>query len=223
MKKFIFTIFVISIMTGFLITCTLPRANAGSKGTGQAQKSMDSVAELSTPKSNVDGIELSVAHIIEKAEQGDIYAQYDLALMYAEGSRVSQDMDQAASLLLEAANRGHLKAQRYLASLYENGKWGFSQDMDKAEYWSNLRGRLPSSATGDIGQEDGSKKGLPFSGFALFAAFIIFALIAIAFIINKKIVKTVKPTETETITLDDLESQTDQAESDISFDDLSDS
>lgn len=120
MKKTIFTIFVIFIMTGFLITCTLPPANADTKG--------------NDPKENIDSVEISVAQIIEKAEQGDIYAQYDLALMYADGKRLPQNNEQASSWLLKAANRGHLRAQQYLASLYESGKLGFPKDKDKAEY-----------------------------------------------------------------------------------------
>ena len=233
MKKTIFTVFAIVMITGFLITCTLPRANAGSKGSDQAQKNVDSIAELSTPgqlteippstpKDNVDSVEVSVAQIMEKAEQGDIYAKYDLALMYADGKRVSQNTDKAASLLLEAANRGHLRAQQYLASLYESGRWGFPKDKDKAEYWSQLRGRFPSSTTGIQGQDDGSAKGISFSVFALFTAFIVFALIAVAFIINKQKIKIKAPAKTKTITLDALESQSDsEPGSDITLDDLS--
>jgi len=214
--------FIISMMIGFLITYTLSRAYAGSNGIDTAQKSKD----------NIDSVELSVAQIMEKAEQGDIYAQYNLALMYADGKRVSQNMDQAASWLLKAANQGHLEAQHYLASLYESGRWGFPKDKDKAEYWSNLGGRVPSSTTGNQRQENGSKKGISFSWLAFFAAFIVFALIAVAFIIDKKKIKTIKPTKNEPITLDSLESLTDQTESpqtdgepesDITFDDLSDS
>ena len=215
MKKTIFTIFIISMMTGFLITCTLPLANAESTVSDQAQKSVDR-------KNNIDSVEVSVAQIIEKAEQGDIYAQYDLALMYADGRRVPQNTDQASSWLLKSANGGHLGAQQYLASLYEAGKLGFPKDKDKAKYWSNLKGRLPSSPTGIQGQDDGSKKGISFSVFALFTAFIVFALFAIAFIINKQKIKTKAPAKTETITLDALESQSDsEPESDITLDDLS--
>ncbi len=176
MKKNIFIFFIISMMTGFLITCTLSLASEVSEDTdqAQAQESVDSIAEQSTPAQlpnaseldqkiqndisnnqepevppsipidNYDSVELSVAQIIEKAEQGDIYVQYDLALMYADGKGVPQNNDQAAAWLLEAANRGHLQSQQYLASLYESGKLGFSKDKDKAVYWSKLRGRLPS-------------------------------------------------------------------------------
>ena len=179
MKKNIFTFFIISMITGFLITCTLSQASEGSKESDQAKKSVDSIADLSTPAQladsselekkiqndisihqesedppsipmdNFDNVELSVAQIIEKAEQGDIYVQYDLALMYADGKGVPQNNDHAASWLLEAANRGHLQSQQYLASLYESGKWGFPKDQDKAAYWSKLSGRLPSSKTGN--------------------------------------------------------------------------
>jgi hypothetical protein len=221
MKKNIFTVFVISLMIGFLITYTLSRAYAESNGSEKAQKSK-----------NIDSVELSVTQIMEKAEKGDIYAQYNLALMYADGKRVSQNMDQAAALLLKAANQGHLEAQHYLASLYESGKWGFSKDKDKAEYWSNLGGRIPSATTGNQRQEDGSKKGISYFWFACFVVFIFFSLIVIVFIIDKKKIKTIEPTKTETITLDSLESQFDQTESpktdsepgsDITFNDLSDS
>jgi hypothetical protein len=221
MKKTIFKVFVISIMTGLLITYTLSRAYAESNGSEKAQKSK-----------NIDSVELSVSQIMEKAEKGDIYAQYNLALMYAGGKLVSQDMDQATLWLQKAANQGHLEAQRYLASLYESGKWGFPQDKDKAEYWSNLGGRIPSATTGNQRHDEGSRKGISYSWLALFAALIVFSLIAIAFIIDKKKIKTIEPTKNETITLDSLESQFDQTESpqadsesepDITFDDLSDS
>jgi hypothetical protein len=226
MKKTIFTYFVISLATVSLISCTLCRGYAASNESDKSQKSK-----------NIDSVELTAAQVIEKAEKGDIYAQYNIALMYAEGKGVSQNMDQAASWLLKAANQGHLEAQHYLASLYESGRWGFRKDKDKAEYWSNLGGRIPSSTTGNQMQDDRSKKGISFFWFTLFVALIVFSLIFIVFIIHKKNIKTVEPAKTETISLDSLEKQFDRTESkftespqtvsepesDITFDDLSDS
>jgi len=231
MKKNIFIFFVLSVMTGFLINCTLPPANAESNENDHGQKIVVCTAELSnpeqlteippsTPKDNIDHVEISIAQIIEKAEQGDIYSQYDLALMYFDGKDVPQNIDKASSWLLEAANRGHLRAQQYVATLYESGKLGFPKDKDKAEYWSSLRGRPASSTTGNQGQVNGSKKGISFSGFTIFAVLIVFALIAVAFVINKKKIKTTEAPKT--VTLDFLESHSDsEPVSDITLDDLS--
>jgi hypothetical protein len=226
--------FMFSVSTIFVLSQASAEPNINDIKRIAEEGNLDAQTEVpaSIPGDNYDGVVLSVNQIIKKAEQGDIYAQYNLALMYADGKGVSQDIDQSASWLLEAANHGHFEAQRYLASLYETGGWGFPRDNDKAEYWKNLRGRLPSSTTGNTRQEDDSKKGTSYSGFALFSAFIIFGLIGLAFIVNKKKIKTTK--QTETIALDFLESNSNQietidpespqsessSESDITFDDL---
>jgi hypothetical protein len=226
MRKTLFKVFVLSMMTGFIITFNLSLAYAVSDERDKAQKGKNS-----------DSVEISVAQIMENAKRGDITAQYNLALIYAEGKRITKNMDQAASWLLKAANQGHLEAQHYLASLYESGGWGFPKDRDKSEYWSNLGGRFPSSTTGNQRQVNGSKKGIFFSWIAISIVFIVFSLIALTIIINKKKIKTLEPKQKETVDLGTLESDFDQnqsiisgspqsnseAESDITFDDLSDS
>ncbi len=63
MKKNIFIFFIIFIMTGFLITCTLSLASEASEDTDQAQvqESVDNIAEQSTPSQLPDASELDQA------------------------------------------------------------------------------------------------------------------------------------------------------------------
>jgi TPR repeat protein len=56
------------------------------------------------------------------AEQGDVRAQYTLAVMYANGQGVDQDDGQAVRFYRLAADQGHAAAQYDLGLMHANGR-----------------------------------------------------------------------------------------------------
>ena len=72
--------------------------------------------------------------LIEKAEAGDIEAQYNLGMMYCSGKEVPQDYVKAAQWFLKAAEQNDAKAQFNLGGMYDSGD-GVPQDYVKAMYW----------------------------------------------------------------------------------------
>lgn len=68
------------------------------------------------------------------AQQGNIAAQFNLALMYSNGEGVTQDDGQAVYWYRKAANQGDAASQNNLGLKYEYGK-GVTQDYNQAVYW----------------------------------------------------------------------------------------
>ena len=79
----------------------------------------------------------SLRHLEKKAEQGDIQAQYDLALKYF----VRQKWDKNHYWLKKAAEQGHADARYSLGNLYLTGN-DVQEDIIKAlEYMKNAAPR----------------------------------------------------------------------------------
>jgi localization factor PodJL len=70
--------------------------------------------------------------LIARAEAGDVAAQFDLAVRYAEGRSGAHDYELAAKWYSKAAQQGHAIAQYRLALLYEKGL-GVAKDMERAK------------------------------------------------------------------------------------------
>mgnify|MGYP006418544791 CR=1 FL=1 len=68
------------------------------------------------------------------AMQGDEVAQYNLALMHANGEGVLKDYKEAVKWYRKAAEQGYSKAQFNLAFLYDDGK-GVLKDDKEAVKW----------------------------------------------------------------------------------------
>jgi hypothetical protein len=68
------------------------------------------------------------------AEQGDVAAQFQLAVLFENGLGVAQDYAEAARWYMKAAEQGDVAAQYNVALLYEKGT-GLSLDLEKARYW----------------------------------------------------------------------------------------
>jgi TPR repeat protein len=75
--------------------------------------------------------------LLQKAEQGDAQAQYNLGRMYEEGSGVSQDYAQAMAWWRKAADQGNPSAQCELGVTYWNGNW-VPEDQVEALKWVSL-------------------------------------------------------------------------------------
>lgn len=56
------------------------------------------------------------------AESGDVFSEYFLGLMYAQGAGVQQNFKQAEFWFLLAAGQGHAQAQEFLGGMYAVGK-----------------------------------------------------------------------------------------------------
>jgi len=77
------------------------------------------------------------------AEQGRAYAQYNLGVMYNNGTGVPQDYAEAMRWYRLAAEQGDADAQGNLGVMYDTGT-GVPQDYVAAHMWFNL-----SAAQGD--------------------------------------------------------------------------
>lgn len=82
--------------------------------------------------------ELGFDELLKLAENGDVEAQYKLALCYHKANGVEEDFEKALYWYEQSANRGYLKAQSWLGCNYRNGyNYGMrvEKDFDKALYW----------------------------------------------------------------------------------------
>ena len=74
------------------------------------------------------------ARRLKEARIGDPAAQYDVALMYANGVGVGKDVAQAFAWTKASAEKGHTVAQYLLGSAYSNGL-GTPKDVQKGLLW----------------------------------------------------------------------------------------
>ena len=72
--------------------------------------------------------------LLPLAKNGNPIAQFDLGLMYAQGSGVEQDNKKALGWYLKAANQGYVYAQFNLGLMYSEGKGG-AGSLKKAMSW----------------------------------------------------------------------------------------
>ena len=76
----------------------------------------------------------AVAWYQKAAQQGDVRAQNNLGIMYAEGRGVAQDDKQAAAWWQKAAQQGDAGAQNNLAMMYAEGI-GVAKNLQQAKAW----------------------------------------------------------------------------------------
>jgi len=72
--------------------------------------------------------------LARQAAEGDLDAEYDLAVCYEEGAGIEQDMDEAMKRFRRAAEQGHAGAQNKLGAAYAYGIH-VPQDYDEAIKW----------------------------------------------------------------------------------------
>lgn len=70
------------------------------------------------------------------ANQGDVDAQYNLGLIYADVEYKSIDDVKALKWFTEAANQGDKRAKIFLAFLYKDGRKGIAKDKTKADKYA---------------------------------------------------------------------------------------
>lgn len=91
--------------------------------------------------------------LLERAQQGDPHAQYELGLRYENGATdVNRDPAKAMEWLSKAADNGNLLAMHKLARVYARGELGVARDATKAEYWrrraAGAQGRIKTADPG---------------------------------------------------------------------------
>src|SRR5438132_944176 len=83
------------------------------------------------------------------ADQGNTVAQFNLGVMYKDGTGVPQDYLEAVKWERLAADQGYADAQSNLGNMYYQGQ-GVPQDYVQAHKWYNLAAsRFPASETED--------------------------------------------------------------------------
>ena len=85
----------------------------------------------------MDVTHVSTAELRQRAEQGDVNAQYNLGDMYENRRGVPQDYREAVRWYRAAADQGHSEAQNYLGFMYQEGR-GVAQDHVQAYLWFDL-------------------------------------------------------------------------------------
>lgn len=84
-----------------------------------------------------------IVAIKESAKQGDVTAQYNLAVMYDEGVDIPEDNEEANKWYMKAADQGHSVAQLNLGVNYYRGE-GIEQSYEKAwNLLNNVRMNAP--------------------------------------------------------------------------------
>jgi TPR repeat protein len=79
----------------------------------------------------------TVALLLEEASRGDMTAQYNLGVLYANGRDVTQSYREAAKWYRLAAEKGDARAQSRLGFMYEIGQ-GVPKDFKEALKWYRL-------------------------------------------------------------------------------------
>lgn len=107
---------------------------------------------ISRPEFDSEPPASSIERLLERAEQGDAEAQYELAVRSASGTISQPSSEQAIRWLRRAAEQGHAQAQADLGRLYHGG-FGVSKDSAEAAVWLRRaaeQGHIASQA--DLGQ-----------------------------------------------------------------------
>ena len=90
------------------------------------------------------------------AELGDVEAQYNLGVMYDEGTSPEQDLRKAAEWYRKAAEQGFVDAQANLGMMYYQGH-GVDRDHDEAARWLQQAADHGDAEAGEILRRIGSR------------------------------------------------------------------
>lgn len=77
---------------------------------------------------------INIDKIKQKAKNNDPVAQFQLAILYDQGTHVKQDLEKAANLYLKSANSGYAASQNSIGSMYQYGE-GIQKNYKEAVYW----------------------------------------------------------------------------------------
>lgn len=100
-----------------------------------ADKAADRLYETAVRKHGEVGVRQQFALYARAAEEGHAVAQYNVAMMYANGEGVNVDYQQSAYWFLKSANQRFAPAQYRLGELRYFGMGGFAPDPRAASRW----------------------------------------------------------------------------------------
>ncbi len=136
----------VAMVLGYLLAPTIQKRWMGqpklAQNSGQNSPQASSKSSLGSPYSlqkttGQQGRVLSPDDLRKLAEQGNPDAQYQMGILYHDGSVVPKDDTQAVQWFQRAAEQGYIRAQSTLGAYYWAGR-GVPQDLIKAYFWSQL-------------------------------------------------------------------------------------
>ncbi len=77
----------------------------------------------------------AITSLLVLAQTGNVLAQYNLGLMYYNGTGVEKDQSEAAQWYRRAADQGHANAQYYLGFCYANGLGVIKNDFEALRFY----------------------------------------------------------------------------------------
>lgn len=77
---------------------------------------------------------LNFEDLVAKADGGDAYAQYELALCYFDGKKVPENKCRAINYMVESAEEGCVSAMQFLSKIYYEGN-GVNKDLKMSFFW----------------------------------------------------------------------------------------
>ena len=92
----------------------------------------------------------AVMSLRNSAEQGDVYAQHNLAVRYDLGEGIQQDHAQAVYWYSKAAEQGNLDSYLYIVLTYLRGGIGVRQDKAEALKWLNKGNEIAQKRYGHL-------------------------------------------------------------------------
>src|SRR5688572_19651694 len=96
--------------------------------------SFESENESEYMQNDLDELEDTFHWYQKRAESEDKFAQYELAILYEEGSGTERNLEKAFYWYQKAAENGYGVAQFTIGCLYNDGK-GTEKDLKKAFHW----------------------------------------------------------------------------------------
>lgn len=103
------------------------------------QLNADALARMGNVQTNSRGMEQDYTHLFQRylsaAQQGEVDAQYSVAVAYERGLGVKQDAAEALKWYRLSAENGYAPAQKSMGEAYYQGKMGLSPDVLSSQFW----------------------------------------------------------------------------------------
>jgi TPR repeat protein len=103
--------------------------------TGKKELTGEDIQKIGQLSQTDESYKKSFEWFAKAAQKGSATAQYNIAMMYAEGKGVEKSNVQALIWMTKAAGIGSAKAMETLARAYEFGHYGLTPDFKQAKMW----------------------------------------------------------------------------------------
>lgn len=77
---------------------------------------------------------LTFEDLVARADAGDAYAQYELALCYFHGKEVPENKCRAINYMVKSAEEGYVSAMQFLSKIYYEGN-DVNKDLEMSFFW----------------------------------------------------------------------------------------